>query len=235
MISALELKNKLESFDKNTPLLNYNIWFGFLPAIILFPLYLISSTNHTESSIIHSPFLFGFGFAGFFVMCLVFSTASLMITYWALGRYIAAKDVVRRFNVNGILQDDFVIRRMAKGLDVFLFNRLWSRFMLLLDWIFEEIKQGLRYEIEQSKKEILEKVEDGNRTRNENERFYINQNLRLARELEEATLENIQLKKDLTKSSQADQIVDDLSSKVIHKQKIFDKSQTRLDEFIHEH
>lgn len=228
MISALDLKNKLESFDKNTPLLNYNVLFGFLPAIILFPLYLILSTTRTESAIIHSPIMFGAGLFGFFIMSLVFSTGSLLIIYLALGRYIAAKDTVRRFNVNGILQDDFIIRKMAKGLDVFLFNRLWSRFMLLIDWIFEEIKQGLRYEISQTNIRV-DKVEKESFTREQELNFAFQQQGKQNKEL---FIENQKLRKENYKLKQSRVIISDLSSKAVFKQKVIDKLQSTLDPFL---
>lgn len=153
MISALELKNKLESFDKNTPLLNYNVLFGFLPAIILFPLYLILSTNRTESAIIHSPFMFGVGLFGFFIMCLVFSTGSLMITYLALGRYIAAKDAIRRFNVNGILQDELIFRKMANG--IWEYIKLHRKHDALYQADLEAIRTEVRKEIDEVKTDYM--------------------------------------------------------------------------------
>jgi len=120
MITALELKNKLERFDKNTPLIDYNVWFGFLPAIILFPLFVILNNAHTESFILNSPFLLGFGFAGIFISSLVLVTGGLLITHFSLSRYIAIKSGIRRFNANSLLEDDSLAHGISSKIWEFL-------------------------------------------------------------------------------------------------------------------
>jgi hypothetical protein len=153
MISAVEFKNRLERYDKKTSLFDFNIQLGFLPALIIFPLFLMLNNPVITSSIISSPFLFGFGFAVFFIMYLGISAMVLIGIKFMVDCYIDGKKAVRRFNIDGMLEDDFLIRKMARGLDMHLFTRLLMKFEYLFELIFEDMKEGLRHEFKEILKE----------------------------------------------------------------------------------
>jgi hypothetical protein len=144
MISALELKNKIEDLDKKTSLLKFIIRFGIIPALIAFPLNYVLNPN-IDPVVRSSPLLLGFGFFAFTAMFLTFAIGGLIMIHLSIVSYLA----YRRFNANSVLMDDFVPRELAKRIDFHIFERLRAKF----EPIFEEIKAGLRYEFSQSRKE----------------------------------------------------------------------------------
>ena len=149
MISALELKTKIEDLDKKTSLLKFIIRFGVIPALIAFPITYVLNPN-IDPVVRNSPLLLGFGFFAFIAMFLTFAIGGLVMIHLAISSYLA----YRRFNATSILVDDFVPRELAKRIDVHIFERLRTKF----EPIFDEIKAGLRHEISESKKEVIKEL-----------------------------------------------------------------------------
>jgi len=87
---------------------------------------------------------------------------AIMIT-WIL---IKSRD--RYYQTNGTIIGNSLstnhkfLSNLAKGLDLILFRRLLMRFVLLFDLVFEEMKEGLRYEIKEILKEKDKIIQEKN-------------------------------------------------------------------------
>lgn len=123
MITALELKTKLENIEKFRFRKFFTI-FGILPSLFTFPMNYFFNYSHIDPVVRSSPIMLGFGFLAFIMVCLVLSVSGLIALHFSINRYLSTTpkilDAVGRFNINTILRDGYVLREMAKGIHKYL-------------------------------------------------------------------------------------------------------------------
>lgn len=165
-MNALELKNRIKTWDNNTTLLKLTA-ISILITGIFFPINLSLNPN-VDPIVYEYPFLLGFGFIAFVLVVMMAFVSGAIFTLMILDSYLIFSpkilDSTRKTVSNLISKDEDLLDRWTDGI------------------LSRTAKSNQKYD-DPKFEELESKYERFNNDRNDNERFYINQNLRLKDEL----------------------------------------------------
>lgn len=185
-----------------------------------------------ESRYGDNPLLISFLGSGLQSIIAMTITQFMIVYFWFFGKTTTLRIFKEygKFNINSMLYDDLAPSTFAKRTDKHIFERLLKKLKPIFNDLRDEVFNAIH--INQKKNDQrFSQLENKENQHLENERFYINHNLRLTNDLTKTKEENYNLKEQLKKKEQAEKIIDDVSFQTIRQEKL-DKFQTRLDQFV---
>lgn len=175
-MNALELKNRIKTWDNNTTFLKLTA-ISILITGVIFPINLSLNPN-VDPIVYEYPFLLGFGFVAFVLAVMVAFVCGSIFTLLILDSYLIFSPKIlnstRKTVSNLISKDEELLDRWADGI------------------LSRTAKSNQKYD-DPKFEELENKFERHHNERMENERLYLNHNNRLANELEKAWEKNARL------------------------------------------